>query len=474
MSSPRRVSVDACPGALRLHAAADGPLARVRLPGGRLTGAQVRVLRELADEWGDGHVELTSRGNVQLRALTAAPAGRLAGRLADAGLLPSPTHELVRNIAASPLPGGALDVAPLVGALDRALCADPALAGLPGRFLFALDSGRGDVAFAADVAAYPLGDAVAILFAGVDAGLRVPPGQVVPALLTAAHAFLSEREAPRPTVPPTPPAAAPPRAAPSPAAPPAAPPLLADTAPAETSEILEAPGPQEGHRPPRSGDGTASAPGVGGAWRVRELVDGPGRLAARVAATTGVRLAEPVALERPGMVPPVGLVAGPGGLVSVGAVVPLGRWSAVQMKVLERAATLVVTPWRGVVVPGLGPAEAGSWSRALAGVGLEVAQGSRWAGVTTCAGLPGCAKSLADVRADATRAVRGTEPGAGPAARGCLPVHWVGCARGCGSPAGPHVRVEATGRDYEVRSPAGSGRASADGVADLVATARRN
>ncbi|GAB1642087.1 precorrin-3B synthase [Krasilnikovia sp. MM14-A1259] len=454
MPSPRRVDADACPGALRLHAAADGPLARVRLPGGRLTGAQLQVLRTVAHEWGDGHLELTSRANVQLRALNGVAAERLAGRLAAAGLLPSRTHELVRNIAASPLPGGVLDVAELVGELDRALCADAALAGLPGRFLFALDSGRGDVAFAADVAAYPLdaatdlpdapahpsggttdvpnapvdaprraadprgrtvdprrgtvdprGGTVAILFAGVDAGLRVPAEEIVPALLAAAHAFLAEREAQR---------------------------------------------------------------GAGPAWRVGELVDGAGLLAARTAAALGVTLHAPVALDRPEIVPPVGTVEIPDGLVSVAAVVPLGRWDAVQMTVLERAATLVVTPWRGVVVPGLAAAEASGWRRALAGAGLEVEQGARWAGVTACAGRPGCAKSLADVRADATRSVTVSAPAAG------LPVHWVGCARGCGSPAGPHVRVEATGRDYAVRSPSGSGRAGVDGVADLVAAARRS
>ena len=95
---------------------------------------------------------------------------------------------------------------------------------------------------------------------------------------------------------------------------------------------------------------------------------------------------------------------------------------------------------------------------------LRVAAGSRWLGVTACAGRPGCGKSLADVRADADAA---TVPGEG------LPVHWVGCARGCGSPAGPHVRVEATGTGYEVRSPYASGVTSVGEVGALVGAARK-
>ena len=139
--------------------------------------------------------------------------------------------------------------------------------------------------------------------------------------------------------------------------------------------------------------------------------------------------------------------------MAVAAEVPLGRLESVQMKALEAAPRLIFTPGRGVVLPGLAPEAARSWADRLAGAGLEVGAGSRWAGVTACAGRPGCAKSLADVRADAAAA---TVAGQG------LPVHWVGCARGCGSPAGPHVRVEATGAGYEVRLPLGRGAAPAD------------
>ena len=242
-----RLRADACPGALQTHAAADGALARVRVPGGLLTGGQLRALAAAARDLGDGALELTSRGNVQLRGLADGAEAELGDRLAAVGLLPSASHERVRNVLASVLTGGQLralaaaardlgdgaleltsrgnvqlrgltdgaeaelgdrlatvgllpsashervrnvlasaltgragghvDVRPWVRALDAGICADPALAALPGRYLATLDDGRGDVSgLGGDVGLLALSpSSVALLLDGVDSGLRAGP-----------------------------------------------------------------------------------------------------------------------------------------------------------------------------------------------------------------------------------------------------------------------------------------------------------
>ena len=96
----RARSDDACPGALQVHQAVDGALARIRLPGGVLAAAQLAALADTSDRLGSGTLELTARGNLQIRAITDVAA--VADAIAAAGLLPSPTHERVRNIVASP------------------------------------------------------------------------------------------------------------------------------------------------------------------------------------------------------------------------------------------------------------------------------------------------------------------------------------------------------------------------------------
>src|ERR1700741_2968858 len=82
---------DRCPGVLRLHEAADGLLARVRLPGGRLD-ARGMGGAATPPRLGNGIVELTSRASLQIRGLVD---DGLVVVLHAAGLLPSASHERV-------------------------------------------------------------------------------------------------------------------------------------------------------------------------------------------------------------------------------------------------------------------------------------------------------------------------------------------------------------------------------------------
>ena len=156
----RRTRGDLCPGVLRPWPASDGALVRLRVPGGRVSPASLAALHGVAARYGDDdNVHVTTRANLQLRALPIGSDGQLPGEVVSAiaatGLLPDPGHELVRNVLVSPLTGlgellggqagGRADLRPVTDALDAGLLADPLLGGLPGRFLFVLDDGRGDL-----------------------------------------------------------------------------------------------------------------------------------------------------------------------------------------------------------------------------------------------------------------------------------------------------------------------------------------
>jgi precorrin-3B synthase len=229
-----------CPGVWRPWQADDGLLVRIRLVGGYLPTRALQRLHEVSQQHADGRVYLTRRANLQLRGLSGD--GQLTAAASAAiestGLLPSRTHELVRNVLVSPqtgLAGGRADLRSVATQLDTLICGDVELGLLPGRFLFTLDDGHGDLLDrltgagkrGTDLGCVALGDDVVQLRVGGHWGAVTPVGDAAGRLVDLAAQFLDARgtgpNAPwhvrELTRPLQPPAAADPRL------PPSAPPL---------------------------------------------------------------------------------------------------------------------------------------------------------------------------------------------------------------------------------------------------------
>ncbi|RCH64437.1 cobalamin biosynthesis protein CobG [Streptomyces sp. SDr-06] len=332
---------DACPGALRLHAADDGQLARLRLPGGILTNHQVHALATAAERYGDGHLGITSRGNAELRGIGEACGTGLAELLRHTALLPSEQHERIRNIVATPLAGlddrGHGHTPAWVRALDALLCGQDWTAALSGRFLFVLDDGRGDVAgLGGDVTLLAQAGDTALVRVGPST-LRVAAGDAPRAALAAARAFLD----------------------------------------------------------------TAAAAG-NGAWRVRELPPGHPVDLAGALALAGIPATPAAPPDAHSAAPAPGIVASPDGTYALIVAPVLGRVGAPALHALAGPRDEVrITPWRQFVIPGFDERAAHERLRELEDAGFVTGPGSPWTGVGACTGRPGCAKALADVRRDA-------------------------------------------------------------------------
>jgi sulfite reductase beta subunit-like hemoprotein len=452
-SAPVRDRTDRCPGVLRLHEAADGAMARVRLPGGRVSRAGLIAVAEVASSAGNGLVELTSRASLQIRGLDASSGEAVAERLRAGGLLPSLAHDRVRNVLASPLagrhPGSLAGVDELVRALDRALCADPALAALPGRFLFAVEDGsatiaweRADVALVAEPARSPQprpGKPVQVL-----PSLPHDPEQAFRLWLAGARTTLWAWA-------------------------PDAPRLALDGARAFLALLG---GADEGGawRVADVADGPARVAHAlggaleGGAWRVADLADGRARVARALggALESAAVVAPPLALELSGALGgrratgsgrqpiAVGELAQPDGGRALTALPPLGRLDGAAMLHLASLVDEIrLSTARTLTIVDVPAGDVAGLAGELSALGLVTAAGSGWHGLSACAGLGACTRAHVDVRAAA--ALRARVRGAQAVAE-----HWSACERGCGTPAGVAASVVAGAGGLRVETPAGS------------------
>ena len=116
---------------------------RVRIPGGRTTSVQIRALAHLANTYGNGVLDLTTRQQIQLRQLRIEHVPEVFRQMEEAGLCSLQTGmDNVRNIMTCPVAGltaqEQLDATDLVRRLTQELVGNREYSNLPRKFNIAM------------------------------------------------------------------------------------------------------------------------------------------------------------------------------------------------------------------------------------------------------------------------------------------------------------------------------------------------
>lgn len=190
-----------CPGALRPMQSGDGLLLRIRPRVGTLPIAALSTISKTAAEFGSGEIDLTNRGNLQLRGLTAASHPRALTVLGESGLIDADERaEAVRNIIVDPLSGidpARSDVRALAERLEDILIEDRTFWQLPGKFGFSFsgtaEARAGDRSTDIMVSSIASETYAVSLDGNVEEGALLPSHRVVEAITRLAAVFLKLR-----------------------------------------------------------------------------------------------------------------------------------------------------------------------------------------------------------------------------------------------------------------------------------------
>ncbi|PVZ09756.1 MULTISPECIES: precorrin-3B synthase [unclassified Pseudomonas] len=369
---PRSVRPSACPGLRRIVSARDGGICRVKLPGGVLSLDQARAVAGAAERYGNGVIEATNRCNLQLRGIVDEA---VADALLAAGLgSPEPGADDVRNLMLSPLAGLAptqlADTRPLAAQWLSWLESTPRLHALSPKFATQFDGGEPLVQCEH---AHDLWLSALVLEGephwGLGLASSLAQGRMHLAVPLADGFRLASAVVERFLA-------------------------LASSQQARMREVLADIGLE------------AFLQGLPG-----RRIDLPGR-------TEGVGDLGAHALATPGQ-------------QALGARFELGRLTAPQLRAVAMLAegagssTLHLTPWQGVLIPAVAAQVLPALRAGLQVLGLITEPHAPLAQMQACTGSPGCAKALADTKADARHLANLLEA---PQA-----VHLTGCPRSCAS-----------------------------------------
>ncbi|MEX5630326.1 MULTISPECIES: precorrin-3B synthase [Pseudomonas] len=136
----------ACPGLLRIVQALDGGICRIKLAGGSISAAQACAVADAAQAYAGGVIEATNRANLQIRGIGAEQDALIAMLLA-ADLGPSnAAGDDVRNLMLSPSAGidpqMLFDTRPLAEQILASLQNRPRFHELSAKFAVQLDGGE--------------------------------------------------------------------------------------------------------------------------------------------------------------------------------------------------------------------------------------------------------------------------------------------------------------------------------------------
>ena len=197
--------------------AQDSFMLRLRIPGGKLTAYQMRGLADLAERYGSGRADLTTRANMQVREFQPKDIVHVLNTVQALGLTSRGTGaDNVRNITASPTTGidpqELLDVGPIADGLHYYILNSRELYELPRKFNVAFDNG-GAISVLADTndigfqavrvgvgRSVPAGVYFRVMLCGItghrqfaeDAGLLVLPEQAVAVAAAMIRVFVDQ------------------------------------------------------------------------------------------------------------------------------------------------------------------------------------------------------------------------------------------------------------------------------------------
>ncbi|OYD84213.1 precorrin-3B synthase [Azospirillum brasilense] len=424
---PRRRGM--CPGVLAPMEVGDGLLVRVRVPAGVLPAASAKRIAELGRRYGNGLVDLSHRGNLQLRGVAASNMAALITELRALGYVSEDAEsEAVRNVLTSPTAGldgtAVLDVRPYALALDARLAADRDLHRLPPKFGWLVDGGgqatlfdsSTDVRFdavAGAVAGAVNGPLFHVGLGGTFAEAAVlghcRPDDLVELAAALAQAFLELRQT----------LAEPPR-------------RMAGLVKALGVEVLRerVAGLLSCPHPSHAAHGPLPSP----AGQGRELQSPP----LRSGGGSGW-----------GQTPPTRLVLGPQP-TWLGVAFPFGRLDVDRLEALAALTHEIrITPWRALL---LAAPQDGAAEKATALGGILDHHDIRLK-LTACSGVTGCDVGTTDTHADGL-AIAERAAGLLEAVR---MVHVSGCAKGCAHPGAADVTLIAREGVYDVALNAAPG-----------------